>query len=501
MTRRVMCVCSLAAILLFSLAQAELWEEQQNFAKALGNISGERMLADVTKLSSPEFNGRQTGTEDDFKSARYIFDRFTSMHIAPAFPCLNDCSGLNPNGMTRPVRTSRLADNPKLQLETAGRHMSLTVGREYLPILDSPSVSVSAPVVFVGYGISDPAHGFDEYAGLNVRNQVVLFLRGKPDGYHAPIVHADKERMAREKGAVAYLTATGPILNAYEARRGITGQPSAFYSLSDGAPSLPGAWISTDVAEMILSGHEAEKRNRLRDRQQEINTLKPQSAETVVAVRMEWKSRQETGTLYNILAMIPGADMTPEHKTILLGAHRDHFGRQAGLLFAGADDNASGTAVLLEVARALTQSAPLRVKHSILLASFSGEEQGLLGSRLYVDQPVVPLNLTKVMINVDHAGVGNGRLTVGVTGLDKETAAEAGRTAGLADKVDLFGFFPGGDHVPFKEAGVPTLTVVSGGSHPHFHQPTDLPETIQPEVLATTARYVLAIVWQLANVQ
>jgi Zn-dependent M28 family amino/carboxypeptidase len=96
------------------------------------------------------------------------------------------------------------------------------------------------------------------------------------------------------------------------------------------------------------------------------------------------------------------------------------------------------------------------------------------------------------MINIDHAGVGNGRLTVGVTGLEKNVALEAGQVAGFTDKLDVFGFFPGGDHVPFKEAGVPTVTVVSGGIHPHFHQPTDTADTINPEILQTVARYRLA---------
>jgi hypothetical protein len=103
------------------------------------------------------------------------------------------------------------------------------------------------------------------------------------------------------------------------------------------------------------------------------------------------------------------------------------------------------------------------------------------------------------MINVDHAGVGNGRLTVGVTGFEKGTVQRAGDLAGVSDKLDLFGFFPGGDHVPFKEAGVPTVTVVSGGVHPHFHQPDDSADTINPEILLTVARYVLALTWQLAN--
>ncbi|MDH5741553.1 MAG: M28 family peptidase, partial [Nitrospira sp.] len=177
--------------------------------------------------------------------------------------------------------------------------------------------------------------------------------------------------------------------------------------------------------------------------------------------------------------------------------HRDHFGRPGGILFSGADDNASGTAVILEVARALTR-VELRPSRTILFISFSGEERDLLGSRLYTSRPIVPLASTSAMINIDHAGVGNGRLTVGLTGIEKEVLLEAGKSADVDDKVDLYGFFPGGDHVPFKEAGVPTVTVVSGGIHPHFHQPTDTADTIDPNILRTVARYVLAVTWQQA---
>lgn len=202
--------------------------------------------------------------------------------------------------------------------------------------------------------------------------------------------------------------------------------------------------------------------------------------------------------LHNVVFVVPGNDQAKREEAIVIGAHRDHFGKQGGLLFAGADDNASGTAVLLEVARIL-HTIPVKPKRSIVLVSFSGEEQGLLGSKFYVTQPAVPLRSTLAMINVDHAAAGNGRLTIGITGTEKAAAQQAGHAAGLADRIDVFGFFPGGDHVPFKEAGIPTVTVVSGGVHPHFHQPTDTADTANPDILAAAARYVLAMLWQLAD--
>ncbi len=472
---------------------------------ALNQISGERMLTDVTDLSR-NFNGRQAGTEDDLKSAQWMLERFRQADVKapvirgfPPIPILaqgKDGSALGVMASILP--SSSIEPNASLSISAGGDAASRQLGTDYLPILDSPAANVRGPIVFVGYGIVDTAHQIDDYGGIDVKNSIVLFLRGKPDYLQQPVSHADKVRIAQQRGAIGYLTATGPLLSPYEARRGVTGTPSAFYGLTAEGSSLPGAWINTPVAEELLAQTASSQLSTLRARQEQLN-----KSPTTQALRIDrfcaltWDSKPTDGLLINVLGLIPGADPLVGHETVIIGAHRDHFGKQAGLLFPGADDNASGTAVMLETARVSARMP--RPKRSLLFVSFSGEERGLLGSRLYVGRPVVPLKQTKAMINIDHAGIGNGRLTVGVTGLEKQLAQEAGQVAGLADKLDLFGFFPGGDHVPFKEAGIPTVTVVSGGVHPHFHQPSDSADTINPDVLQSAARYVVALAWQLAN--
>jgi len=494
-----------------AVASAEPVEDERALAKALASLSRDRMLADVIRLSAPDFNGRQTGTADDLRSGLFVAERFQSLGLqpagsqpiiaTPAGPPGQQASLSQPWMMGEAVTVTRLGDRAQLELASGSQTSVAKPGTDYLPILDSPPVNVTAPVVFVGYGISDQANGFDEYEGLDVKNRIVLFLRGKPEKYPAQVSHADKERAARDKGAVAFLTVTGPVMSAYESRRGMGTGPLAYYGQSgaDNRGAFPGAWISPTMADRILSAQNSPKDGSLRQIQEQLNhALAPQSISTGLSAHLKWDSVQASGTLTNVLGIIPGQDSSAKHDVVLIGAHRDHFGRQAGLLFPGADDNASGTAILLEVARALKESG-LTAKRTVLFVSFSGEEQGLLGSKLYVRQPARPLINTVAMINVDHAGIGNGRLTVGVTGLPKTVATESGQLAGLPDKLDLFGFFPGGDHVPFKEAGIPTIAIVSAGTHPHFHQPTDRAETVQPEILEMTARYVLALTYQLAN--
>jgi hypothetical protein len=497
---------SLSSVLLLSVILASALqisagrvEAPRDAAAVVAAISGARMLADVRRLT--EFNGRQTATVDDVQSARYVADRFKALGLQPAGSETLE-GETEPWVMTAPASAISINEGALLSFDLVGEQVTGRLGEDYLPVLDSPSVTVTAPMVFVGYGISDPDRGFDEYAGMDVRNKVVVFLRGKPDHYAGSASHTEKIRTAQERGAGAYLMLTPPILSAYETRRGTGHAPLAYYANPGGEPPLAGAWISTSLGERLFD----QTGRPLRERQEELNrTLKPQSFAARIQAHLQWESVRKAGRLTNVLGLIPASEVSPrsdkqadQQATIIVGAHRDHFGRQAGLLFPGADDNASGTAILLETAGVLTQSG-LRRKHAILVLSFSGEEQGLLGSRSYLHKPARPLTDTRAMLNVDHAGVGNGRLTVGLTDLANSVALQIGAGIGLEGRLDLFSFFPGGDHVPFKEAGIPTVIVVSGGPHPHVHRPTDTVETVSPEALALAAHFFAALAWQLAN--
>ncbi len=471
---------------------------------AIESLSSNRILADIRTLSGPTFNGRQSGTQDDLDSARWVAHEFLSagLHLprirngSLIVPFLTGKDGATSGAMATLVSTATMPSGSVLRIGKTNGLTAKQPGTDYLPIFDSPSADIQGQIVFVGYGIVDPTRGINDYAGVDVNNCIVLFLRGKPEHYPPHFSHADKVRIARERGAVGYLTATGPILQPYEIRRGVTGSPGAFYGQVPLDLTIPGAWISTALAQEILTTSKRELPDHLHALQERLNqSPSSQAVQSDQFASLQWKTVSEEGLLINVIGMIPGTG--PE--TVIVGAHRDHFGRPGGILFPGADDNASGTGVILEVARALTK-VERRPSRTILFISFSGEERDLLGSRLYTSRPIVPLDTTKAMINIDHAGVGNGRLTIGVTGLEKDILLDAGKTAGVHDKVDLYGFFPGGDHVPFKEASVPTVTVVSGGVHPHFHQPTDTVETIDPEILHNVARYVLALLWQQAYI-
>lgn len=460
----------------------------------IGNI-----IQDIRELSHPSYQGRQAGTDGSLQSANYLVDRFRSLGLQPGnhfskqeqyFSWLQE----------RSLTAVQLIESATITLSLvhssqSSMWMSLVPGEEFLPILDSPSTKTTARVVFVGYGIVDPAHGIDEYQGMNVDNRIVLFLRGKPPSYLGWVTHEEKAAIAKEKGAVGYLTATGPLFARYEARKGLGQGPLALYGEAPDNRPIPGAWIHGKLLDQALNA----ANDSLEALQQAANdTGNFLSRPLPLLAQFNWESHSLPGMLTNVIGIVPGRDLELRKELILIGAHRDHFGQQAGLLFPGADDNASGTSVMLELARMLSirATAPER---TILFVSFDGEERGLLGSTLYVSHPVFPLDRTVAMINLDHLGAGDGKLTVGVTGMDKILAQQAADQAGLHDNIQMYGYFPGGDHVPFFEAGVPTVTVVSSGIHPHFHQPSDTLESIQPENLATATKFLFSLIALLAD--
>src|SRR5712692_2486921 len=466
----------LPLVALTLLQTPALAAEPDDFTRLIAPIAEDQLMKTVQDLA--RFEGRQSGTPSGDAAAAYVKSRLSDARL-----------------QSFPLRTVRIDTPAHAEIQLAERFLPLHLGRDFLPIVSAaPAERISASVIFVGYGISAPSQGLDEYAELSVSGKVVLFLRGQPKGFTGRITHADKVKTARAKGAVAYLTVTGPILSPYEQRHGMTSDPMMLYE-GMGAGMLPGLWLAPSIAETILrpTGH------TLRSFQESLDkALAARSVETGANITIEMKRRRFDASASNVLAWWTGSDPELRKETIVLGAHHDHFGIQGGLVFPGADDNASGTAVILEIARVLSATG-IRPKRSILFVSFAGEEQGLLGSQFYVSHPPRPLSTVKAMVNIDHAGVGNGNITVGLSRLEKAIAQTAAEKIGLGGRLELFGLFPGGDHVPFAEAGIPTATIVTSGPHPDFHRPTDRPEKIDPDLLAVVTRYTLSLVWSLAN--
>ena len=458
-------------------------------------------MEDIRTLSSMQFHGRQTGTPGGEQAANFVAQRFHALglHPPPDTDQTPNEENLNRWKQHSSITAPQLIGPARLAFYPIGLdnpHPFVTIpGKDFLPFLDSPSVNLTAPVVFVGYGIVDPARGVHDYQGIDVQNRIVMALRGKPPTYGPWITQENKSQTAKDLGAAGFITLTGPILNHYESRKGLGQTPIAIYSAWLESRPIPAVWLDGKLGEELFQSIGISLRG-LQLSRNERTALLPQSLPLIA--HLQWSTQSIPGRLINILGILPGQDTGQPNEIIVVGAHRDHFGEQADLQFPGADDNASGTAVLLELAKVLSQRH-IPFPCAIVFVSFDGEERGLLGSKLYVSDPAFPLEQTKAMINIDHVGVGNGKLTVGITRKEKILVQQAAKHAGLANQTEVYGYFPGGDHVPFFEAGVPTITIVSSGTHPHFHQPSDTAETIQPEILETTTTFLLSLIYQLAD--
>src|SRR5712692_7675221 len=392
----------LPLVALTLLQTPALAAEPDDFTRLIAPIAEDQLMKTVQDLA--RFEGRQSGTPSGDAAAAYVKSRLSDARL-----------------QSFPLRTVRIDTPAHAEIQLAERFLPLHLGRDFLPIVSAaPAERISASVIFVGYGISAPSQGLDEYAELSVSGKVVLFLRGQPKGFAGRLTHGDKVKTARAKGAVAYLTVTGPLLSPYEQRRGMTTKPLLLYE-GMFIEALPGLWLDPSVADAILkpAGRSLQSFQEGMDQ-----ALAARSSDTGTRITIEMLPRLYDATASNILALWPGSDPELGKEIIILGAHHDHFGTQGGLLFPGADDNASGTAILLEIARALSATG-IRPKRSVLFLSLAGEEQGLLGSRFYVSNPAFPLKSAKAMVNVDHAGVGNGKITVGLSRIEKAVAQTA----------------------------------------------------------------------------
>ncbi len=298
-------------------------------------------------------------------------------------------------------------------LRTPDGARTLEYGKDFEPLSLSPSGEVEAPVVFAGYGVTAPEHDYDDYASIDVRGRIVLLLRYAPvvfgeQGWHATFVR--KVQNAASHGAVAVLVVNGPRHHRED--------KIVPFSLDVGAEetaSIPTVHLKREHADALLR---ASGRSLL-DLQNGIDeSLSPRSfAIEGVEVSLTVDVRRATVTVSNVLGFLPASavgtlGLRPRPREhIVIGAHYDHLGlgekgsrdvRSRGVVHNGADDNASGVAGVLELARVFTRET--NRPRGILFAAFAGEELGLRGSYYYTSHPSFPLKDAVAMINLDMIG-------------------------------------------------------------------------------------------------
>ena len=523
-------------VALASLSGAGLASAPENTS-----ISADDLRRDVFILASDEMGGRLVGTEGNKRAAEFIADRYAELGLRP----------VGVNGSYRHVFelvVPRLGEDARLRVRRGNETSSFTSGNDFFPERFSGTGEAEGQLVFVGFGISAPELGHDDYRETDVSNRVVVMLDHEP---------GEQDRASPFEGDVLSEYARS-VRKALEAqRRGASAvllvsdihnhptTPSLSRRMSDVWPRtlgrVPryqlGAWvnelqlpvmrISTELAERLLAQNEASISTVTR-RAETPGGMTPVEHQDVV-VNVAATVYREQVPEHNVVGLIEGTDPLLRDEWIIVCAHYDHEGTTANGIFNGADDDASGVAGLLEIAEAyaLAEARGYRPKRSILLAAWNAEERGLLGAWAYAERPLTPLSATVAVINMDMIGrseevpENGGRR---FRGLEPQTAASnadavnvigssysgdlraAAVAANLETGLELrFRYDDGGsnllrrsDHWPFLTRGVPALFVHTG-LHPDYHTERDRPETLDYQKMSRVVQLVHELSWNLAQ--
>jgi hypothetical protein len=400
------------------------------------------LQAHVLALTAPEMEGRGSGTPGGDRAARYIAAELARLGLQPGGDAGTFFQEFVVGETPRAGAGSRLA-------AVGPAAPPLVVGQAWTPHGGSAAGRTSGELVFVGQ---------DDYAGVDARGRIALTLAGAP-GSAARASRLEQLIAARRAGAVGLLIVEDP-LPAVAA----TAAPVALLSGS----------ITRAGADALLAGAGTTLDGLAR-------------GATGARVELDVELTRDQLRAANVIGVLPGADPALAREAVVIGAHYDHLGRDGAAVYPGADDNASGTALVLGLARSFAAARPPRTLVFIL---FAGEELGLLGSAHFVGKPtVVPVDRLAAMLNFDMVGRLAGR-PVFVAGVDtgagfRPLVEAAGRDVGL--DLDLRGGGGGAsDHSRFHGAGVPVLFFHSG-QHADYHQPSDTADKIDAASMARLA--------------
>ena len=497
-----------------------------------------RLRQHVSYLASDALDGRRTGTTGANDAARYIAGEFSRLGLKPAI------LPAKPARKMSEVISLYLQPFPYVAAVDLGKENALkfsgksnqkahdlTVKTDWLPLGFSSNGSVSGPMEFAGFGISAPELNYDDYAGVNAKDKVVLILSGSPDGDN-PHGRFARYEEARWKAIAARNAGAKALLIIAREQKLSDDRLAVLRYDNNGEAGLPVAVISRQsVEQLVVTPSLAELETIAKAKTQ--SSIQPIGGQFDLTVDV---ARREVPA-YNVVGVLEGSHPTLKNETIIIGAHYDHLGRggqgslaqKEGEIHHGADDNASGTAGVLELARIFT-TPRFRPKRTIVFMAFSGEEEGLLGSKHYVNNPLVPLANTVAMINMDMIGrmkddklviggvgtasewreiisVANHELVLSVNATGKEppgkgmpivvaangqTVVTAEKTKTLALTLQEDGYGPS-DHSSFYSKQIPVLFFWTG-THADYHKPSDTFEKINYDDEARLLKLVGRIV-------
>jgi Peptidase family M28 len=458
-------------------------------------IKSENLQRHLYQIAGPDFEGRETATAGQRKTAAYIEDYFKSLGLKPgnkdsfqlAYPVYQDSlinAGITINGNPYVMNTD----------------FDIRLSSAY-----TASFGVS-DIVFAGYGISDSSR--DDYKGLQVAGKIVLVLNSYPPGLLQAQVNKRtfnpyaKQDAAQQHGAVAVFIIQEDFPHKMVSDKGMMYRsyfrskvrPNSFYISANMAHAIMGSDF-----DQIKSGSPEPK---------------SYSANIWITLQKETNMLQST----DVLGYLEGSDL--KDQVLVISAHYDHLGKKDSVIYFGADDDGSGTVSILELAAAFSKAktAGKGPRRSILFLANSGEEKGLWGSEYYTDHPLYPLDKTTADLNIDMIGrkvldrkqgdsnnyiyiVGDDKLS---TDLHPISVAMNKKYIGLEldykfnDPKDPQRIYYRSDHFNFARKGVPIIFYFDG-IHKDYHKPSDTPDKINYDLMVKRAQLVFYTAWEIAN--
>jgi len=470
-----------------------------------GLLKPERFIKHVKVLASEDLEGRGTGTHGQKAAGIYIAAQFKKCGLEPVG---NDGTYFQRFSIVTP-KPSRSGPQSHLEILTAGEVRKITT-QDYQPFGFSRREFAKGPLVFVGYSITSHDLHYDDFSGIDMNGKIALCMRhspgeARPESPFGPVqmkvaTFVNKARCAAEAGARALILVNDPshkedflIALAVRGRRA----------------AIPIIQMKRSIAEEILqsAGKDLSELQREIDESLRPNSFEIPDSEVTLHVDIVEGGKKKV-TTENVIGLLRGSDPVLSKQVVVVGGHYDHLGfgdygaapSYRGQIHPGADDNASGTAGVIELATVFSQMDP-PPKRSILFAAFSAEELGLKGSAHYVRNPVFPLKKTVAMLNLDMIGRSKEEYCeIGGVGTGKGLKAFLERmNQGLDLALDLKPRVSNdSDHANFAKKKIPALFFFTG-YHEDYHRPSDTWEKINVEGTMQILKLILRATYQFAD--
>jgi Zn-dependent M28 family amino/carboxypeptidase len=510
MNRRYFAIFALAAALSFAGACTTSQPTNQNAATtptpaaaaglpaelrpALDTVNADDLLRHIKVLSSDEYEGRGPGTRGEELSVKYITDEYKRNGLKPGNPDGTYVQKVPLAGFTAQPEAVLKAGDKELKLENLKDYVA--VSRRY-----EPQVNVeNSDVVFVGYGVTAPEYGWDDYKGVDVKGKTIVMLindpavpsasnpaemdanlfKGKAMTYYGRWTYKYEEATRRGAAAAVIVHETGPAGYPFEVVSGSWGRENFDIVSPDRNAGRVGveSWITLDKAKELFAaaGQDFDALHKAATTKE----FKPVALNAKATFHV--RNTLRTIDSQNVVGLLEGSDPALKNEYVVYSAHWDHLGKddkaQGDGIYNGAIDNASGIGQVLEIAEAFTK-LPSPPKRSLVFLAVTAEEKGLLGAKYYAEHPLYPPAKTLANINIDGANqwgrtsditiVGDGNTTI--DDLAREVAAMQGRTV-KPDPEPEKGFYYRSDHFEFAKIGVPAFYADTGtdyvGKSPDF---------------------------------